>query len=64
LEAVRERDPGRRLALYRQIQTEVQRSSPFVIALQERSQLVMRTNVRGYRQGLNADMVYYDQVTK
>jgi peptide/nickel transport system substrate-binding protein len=64
LAAVREQDPGRRLELYRQIQTEVQRSSPFVIALQERSELVMRTNVRGYRQGLNADMVYYDQVTK
>jgi peptide/nickel transport system substrate-binding protein len=64
LAAVRERDTGRRLELYRQIQTEVQRSSPYVIALQERSQLVMRANIRGYRQGLNADMVYYDQVTK
>jgi peptide/nickel transport system substrate-binding protein len=64
LAAVREQDVGRRLELYRQIQTEVQRSSPFVIALQERSELVMRANVRGYRQGLNADMVYYDQVTK
>jgi peptide/nickel transport system substrate-binding protein len=64
LAAVRERDSHRRLELYRQIQTEVQRSSPYVIALQERSQLVMRANVHGYRQGLNADMVYYDQVTK
>ena len=64
LSAVREPDTGRRLELYRSIQTEVQRSSPFVIALQERSQLVMRANVRGYRQGLNADMVYYDRVTK
>ena len=62
--AVREPDPGRRLELYRQIQTQVQRDSPLVIALQERSQLVLRANVRGYRQGLNADMVYYDQVTK
>jgi peptide/nickel transport system substrate-binding protein len=64
LAAVREQDTGRRSDLYRQIQLEVQRSSPYVIALQERSQLVMRANVRGYRQGLNADMVYYDQVTK
>jgi len=64
LAAVREPDTGRRRELYRQIQTEVQRSSPYVIALQERSQLVMRANIRGYRQGLNADMVYYDQVTK
>jgi peptide/nickel transport system substrate-binding protein len=63
-EAVREPDSRRRLDLYRQIQTQVQRDSPYVIALQERSQVVMRSNIRGYRQGLNADMVYYDQVTK
>jgi peptide/nickel transport system substrate-binding protein len=63
-EAVKEPDPSRRLDLYRRIQTQVQLDSPFVIALQERSQLVMRANIRGYRQGLNADMVYYDQVTK
>ena len=62
--AVAERDPIRRLDLYREIQSEVQRDSPFVIALQERSQVAMRDRVQGYRQGLNADMVYYDQVTK
>ena len=64
LQAVREPDAGRRLELYRFIQTQVQQRSPIVIALQERSQVVMRANVRGYRQGLNADMVYYDRVTK
>jgi peptide/nickel transport system substrate-binding protein len=52
------------LTLYQQIQAEVQRSSPYVIALQERRALVMRANVSGYRQGLNADQVYYDRVTK
>lgn len=64
LAAVREPDNGRRLELYRQIQTEVQRNSPFVIALQERSEIVLRATVHGYRQGLNADMVYYDTVSK
>jgi len=64
LAAVQEADAGRRLELYRQIQTQVQKDSPYVVALQERSQLVMRSNIRGYRQGLNADMVYYDRVTK
>jgi peptide/nickel transport system substrate-binding protein len=64
LEAVREADSSRRIDLYRQVQAEVQRSAPYVVALQERSELVMRANVRGYRQGPNADMVYYDQVTK
>ena len=55
---------SRRIELYRLIQAQVQESSPFVIALQERSQVAMREGVQGYRQGLNADMVYYDQVTK
>jgi peptide/nickel transport system substrate-binding protein len=63
-QAVREPDSRRRLDLYQEIQARVQRDSPLIIALQERSQLVLRSNVRGYRQGLNADMVYYDQVTK
>jgi peptide/nickel transport system substrate-binding protein len=64
LTALEEPDAQRRLDLYQQIQAQVQRSSPFVIALQERRALVMRSNVRGYRQGLNADMVYYDRVRK
>jgi len=59
-----EPDPARRRELYRAIQAEVQQNSPLVIALQERSQLAVRKAVEGYRQGLNADMVYYDQVTK
>jgi peptide/nickel transport system substrate-binding protein len=64
LAAVREADAGRRLYLYRQIQAQVQSDSPYVIALQEQSTLVMRSNISGYRQGLNADMVYYDRVSK
>lgn len=63
-QAVMARDPAERVLLYQAIQRRVQSDSPFVIALQERSQLAMRSNVKGYRQGLDADMVYYDQVTK
>jgi peptide/nickel transport system substrate-binding protein len=62
--AVMTRDQAERVLLYQDIQRQVQSHSPFVIALQERSQLAMRSNVHGYRQGLDADMVYYDQVTK
>jgi peptide/nickel transport system substrate-binding protein len=62
--AVEERDPAARIREYEAIQAEVQRSSPFVIALQERAELVMRRNVKGYRQGLTAEMVYYDRVTQ
>jgi len=62
--AVEEQNPAARAHLYEEIQTQVQRDSPFVIALQERAQLVMRNHVHGYRQGLTADMVYYDRVTR
>jgi len=62
--AARESDPARRIALYRQIQAQVQQSSPFVIALQADAELAVRSDVHGYRQGLDADMVYYDRVTK
>jgi peptide/nickel transport system substrate-binding protein len=62
--AVEESDPAKRERLYTEIQTTVQASSPFVLALQKRESLVMRANVQGYRQGLDADMVYYDKVSK
>ena len=62
--AVEEQDPAARERLYLAIQTAVQRSSPFVIALQARADVVMRAGVQGYRQGLDADMVYYDRVSK
>jgi peptide/nickel transport system substrate-binding protein len=62
--AVQSSDSAERLQLYKDIQRQVQTGSPFVIALQQRNQLAMRSHVHGYRQGLDADMVYYDQVTK
>jgi peptide/nickel transport system substrate-binding protein len=62
--AVAEVNPARRARLYQEIQREVQRNSPFVVAFQAREQLVLRSNVKGYVQGLNADMVYFDKVVK
>jgi peptide/nickel transport system substrate-binding protein len=62
--AVEELDPAARIVRYRAIQLEVQRNSPIVIALQARAELVMRSNVKGYRQGLDADMAFYDRVSK
>ena len=59
-----EQDSNARIARYLDIQREVQQSSPLVVALQERSELAVRTNVKGYVQGPNADMAYYDRVTK
>jgi peptide/nickel transport system substrate-binding protein len=57
-------DPAARLSRYREIQSEVQKSSPYVIALQARSSIVVRNSVRGYLQGVDADMAYYDRVSK
>jgi peptide/nickel transport system substrate-binding protein len=62
--AVAERDPAARDRRYLAIQETVQKNSPFVIALQARTDVVVRTGVRGYRQGLDADMAYYDRVRK
>jgi peptide/nickel transport system substrate-binding protein len=62
--AVEARDPQERDRLYLPIQQAVQARSPIVFAFQERAELVMRDRVQGYAQGLDADMVYYDRVTK
>ena len=61
--AALEPDPEVRKIKYRQIQAEVQKSSPYVIALQARSAVVVRSAVNGYLQGVDADMAYYDRVT-
>ncbi len=62
--AVADQDAASRRSRYLAIQAAVQKSSPFVIALQARSVLVVRTGVKGYAQGLDADMAYYDRVSK
>jgi peptide/nickel transport system substrate-binding protein len=64
LAAIAEADPAKRTALYTAMQQELQRSSPYVFIDQAKKQLVLRDNVKGYQQGLNADMVYYDRVSK
>lgn len=64
LAAVAEPDPAKRLDLYKTMQETLQRSSPYVFIDQGKTQIVVRDNVKGYQQGLNADMVWYDRVTK
>jgi len=64
LAAVAEADPAKRSALYTAMQQELQRSSPYVFIDQAKTEVVLRDNVKGYQQGLNADMVYYDRVSK
>lgn len=62
--AVKEQDPAKRAALYEDLQREIQKSSPYVFMLQGSDQVVLRDAVKGYAQGLNADLVYYDRVEK
>ncbi|KAB0676456.1 ABC transporter substrate-binding protein [Aureimonas leprariae] len=62
--AVKEQDPAKRAALYEALQRKLQQSSPFVFMLQGKDQVVLRDGVKGYVQGLNADQVYYDMVSK
>lgn len=64
LAALNEADKTKRQSLYTEMQKELQRSSPYVFIDQGKNQIVMRDNVKGYAQGLNADMAYYDKVTK
>lgn len=62
--AVQEKDPAKRLKLYADLQRMVMKKSPLVLMFQATDQVVLRSNVKGYNQGLNADQVYYDRVTK
>ena len=64
LAALAEADPAKRRARYTAMQQELQRSSPYVFIDQAKTEVVLRDNVKGYQQGLNADMVYYDRVSK
>lgn len=64
LAAVKEQDPKKRIADYEELQKKVQKSSPYVFLLQGSDQVVLRDNLKGYKQGLNADQVYYDKVEK
>ncbi len=62
--AVADQDGTSRRSRYLAIQAAVQKISPFVIALQARAVVVVRSSVKGYGQGLDADMAYYDRVSK
>ncbi|WP_199102636.1 ABC transporter substrate-binding protein [Aquitalea sp. ASV11] len=63
-QAVQETRPAKRVALYSALQKDIQKNSPFVLAFQASQQVVLRSNVQGFLQGLNADQVYFDKVSK
>ena len=62
--ALKEKDPQKRAGMYVAIQKKVQRDSPIIVTFQELSQVAMRSNVKGYVNGLTTDLVFYNQVVK
>ena len=56
--------PANRLGLYKPMQETLLQHAPYVFIDQGKTQIVVSDNVKGYQQGLNADMVWYDNVTK
>ena len=62
--AVQEKDTAKRMKIYAELQREVQKNSPIILMFQATDQVVLRSNIKGYVQGLNADQVYYGRVSK
>ncbi|HTJ56585.1 MAG TPA: ABC transporter substrate-binding protein [Devosiaceae bacterium] len=62
--AVEAKDQAERAKLYQDIQKQVQQNSPFLFLFQAKNQIVLRSNVKGFIQGLDADQAYFAGVTK
>jgi len=59
-----ETDSAKRSAMYKELQEKVRASSPFVVGLQNKKLIALRSNIKGYVQGITPDMVYYMNVSK
>ncbi|AUQ63677.1 ABC transporter substrate-binding protein [Phaeobacter inhibens] len=62
--ALTEADPEKRLEMYRELQADVQQSSPIVIMFQAAYQVAMDADVSGYVNGATSDFVFYRLVEK
>jgi peptide/nickel transport system substrate-binding protein len=63
-DAVRERDPEKRMAMYIELQKKLQKDSPIVNMFQAIEQTVQRKNVTSYISGPNPDTVFFRLITK
>jgi len=63
-DAVRERDPEKRVAMYIELQKKLQKDSPIINMFQAIEQTVQRKNVTGYISGPNPDTVFFRLITK
>ncbi len=62
--AVLERDAGKRKALYKEMQADFRKNSPFIMLYQQLEVAAMRSDVKGLQLGPTADSTYMFKVSK
>ncbi len=62
--ALVERDPSKRLDMYRDLQLTVLKESPWAMTFQAQAQVALREEVKGFIHGPTNDLVGYRNVTK
>jgi peptide/nickel transport system substrate-binding protein len=62
--ALVERDAAKRLDMYRELQREVMKVSPWAITFQAQAQVALRSEVKGFVHGPTNDLILYHGVTK
>ncbi|HKF70167.1 MAG TPA: ABC transporter substrate-binding protein [Stellaceae bacterium] len=62
--ASREPDTAKRVKEYEDLQKKVTDDGPFILMFQDKYQVAMRSNVKGFKLGIFADFNYYRTVSK
>lgn len=62
--AAAESDVKKRTGLYKELQTEVQQNSPFVVTLQGQKLVGLGKNIQGDYQGIGNSLLYFDRISK
>jgi peptide/nickel transport system substrate-binding protein len=62
--ALVERDPAKRLDMYRDLQRSVMKEAPWAITFQAQAQVALRAEVKGFVHGPTNDLVLYRDVAK
>jgi peptide/nickel transport system substrate-binding protein len=62
--ALVERDPAKRLDMYRDLQRSVMKEAPWAITFQAQAQVALRAEVKGFIHGPTNDLVLYRDVAK
>ena len=62
--ALVERDAAKRLDMYRELQREVLKESPWAMTFQAQAQVALRDNVKGFVHGATNDLIVYRDVEK